>query len=285
MKAKDRGEKYSYKVRAYRKGAGATKYSKFSQKSETSIAVQGKTTLKNFLKVAMAPVGAAMYIWGGGWDHRDMGAGEDALRIGLNPMWRRYAEKQNASYNYQKRRYKWGYGLDCSGYVGWVLYNTMHTKEGKPGMGYVDRAAKMAENCADRGWGTYQKADDVTDYRAGDLMSSSSHVYIVIGECEDGSVVLIHSSPAGVQICGTAAREGEKNSKAIQIARTYMKRYYPAWYGRYPDCSRDISYLKEYNQFRWELLETSVMDDPDLYREKSPKMILKDLFEEKERRG
>lgn len=157
----------------------------------------------------------------------------------------------------------------------------MHTKKGKQGAGYVDKANKIARNCAKEGWGTYRKASSITDYRPGDIMSSSTHVYIVIGKCSDGSVVLVHSSPAGVQICGTVSSSGKRVSKAVKLAKTYMKKYYPSWYRRYPECSRDLSYLKKYNQFRWKLSKGSIMDDPDQYRNRSPKHILKDLFGEK----
>jgi hypothetical protein len=52
-------------------------------------------------------------------------------------------------------------------------------------------------------------------------------VYIVIGQCDDGSVLLVHSSPAGVQINGTTTPSGENDSKAIILATKYMHEYYP----------------------------------------------------------
>ena len=276
-----RGQNYTYKVRAYRLVSGKMKYGRFSNCCETTLAQKSVSTLKNFLTIALKPVGSTMYIWGGGWNKSDHGAGADGLRIGLNPGWRKYASRQTSSYNYKNTRYKRGYGLDCSGFVGWTIYNTLHTSKGKAGEGYVDKARNLAKNYARKGWGTYKKASQIKDYRAGDIMSSSGHVYIVVGECSDGSVVLVHSSPAGVQICGTVTPSGKRNSKAVLLARKYMKKYYPSWYRKFPDCIRDVSYLKKYNQFRWKISENNIMEDPEHYSNKSPKYILEDLLKRK----
>ena len=274
---RESGIRYAYRVRAYKVKKKRIRYGAYSKKSDTTIPVQATTTLRNFLKVSLAPVGSTMYIWGGGWNKADNGAGRDALRIGLNPQWRTFAAGQKASYNYRNYRYKRGYGLDCSGFVGWSVYNSLHTAKGKPGEGYVDKAKNLAKNYAGNGWGTFRKASAVKDYKAGDIMSGSGHVYIVIGSCGDGSVVFVHASPAGVQIGGTATPSGKKSSKAVKLAGKYMKKYYPAWYRRFPDSSRGASYLS-YNQFRWNVSGDSVMEDPDHYRNKSAGEVLKDLF-------
>lgn len=279
LKYRQPGVRYYYKIRAYQIKTKKIQYGKFSKKVDTTLPKNGTTTLRNFLKTALAPVGSTMYIWGGGWNKEDTGAGTDALRIGLNPKWRTFASAQKSTYEYKKYRYRRGYGLDCSGFVGWTLFNVFHTTKGNAGEGYVDKAKNLAKNCAEKGWGSFQKASSVTDYQAGDIMSGPGHVYIVLGECADGSVVLVHSSPAGVQICGTVTPQGEKNSKAIQLAKTYMKSYYPSWYRRFPNCSRDLSYLTKYGQFRWSTAKGNPMEDPENYQEKSAKAILKDLFE------
>lgn len=271
------GTRYIYRVRAYKVKKTKIKYGVYSKKSYTTVPVQATTTLRNFLKVSLAPVGSTMYIWGGGWNKADNGAGKDALRIGLNPQWRTFASKQRASYNYRNYRYKRGYGLDCSGFVGWTVYNSLHTSRGKEGEGYVDKAKNLAKNYAENGWGTFRKASAVKDYKAGDIMSGSGHVYIVIGFCADGSVVLVHSSPAGVQLSGTEAPSGKKNSKAVKLADKYMKKYFPAWHRRFPDNARGASYL-HYSQFRWDVSGSAVMEDPDHYRDQSAKEVLKDLF-------
>ena len=52
-------------------------------------------------------------------------------------------------------------------------------------------------------------------------MSSPTHIYIVVGSCADGSVVLVHSSPAGVRLTGTPDKKGRTNSEAVKLATTY----------------------------------------------------------------
>lgn len=281
LKNKKRGSVYQYKVRAYNKnGKGKKVYGRFGKIAETTVAKNSTSTIKNFLTTALAPVGVTMYIWGGGWNKADTGAGKDGLRIGLNPEWRAFSGKQKASYNYKNHRFQFGRGLDCSGFVGWSIYNIQKTKNGKQGEGYVTKASKMAFSCAKRGWGTYKKAGNIKDWKPGDIMSSATHVYIVVGSCSDGSVVLVHSSPAGVRLSGTPDRKGRKKSEAVKLAKSYMKKY-PSWYRRYPSCEKGRSYLTDYNQFRWKTGKGKLLSDPEGYRNKSAKEVLKDLYRKK----
>lgn len=157
LKKKARGRRYQYKVRAYRTKKKVI-YGKFGKKAETMTAKDSTSTIKNFLTTAITPVGSTMYIWGGGWNKEDTGAGKDGVLIGLNPNWRNFCGKQKASYNYRRNRYQFGAGLDCSGFVGWSIYNIMKTKNGKLGHGYVMKASKMASSFAKYGWGTYKSA-------------------------------------------------------------------------------------------------------------------------------
>ena len=233
-------------------------------------------TLKKFLQTALQPVGSTMYVWGGGWNKADTGAGKEARTIGVSPTWKKFFKKQTKYYDYRNTRYQISNGLDCSGYVGWCIYNLLNTKNGQPG--YVMSASKMAKNFASRGWGKYKSKSKVTNYRAGDIMSSSGHVWIVVGQCSDGSVVLLHSSPPGVQLAGTPSKKGTTNSKAVKLAKKYMKKYYPNWYKKYPNCARGISYLRDYSQMRWDVTGNAIMTDPDGYRNMSAEKILKDLF-------
>lgn len=46
---------------------------------------------------------------------------------------------------------------------------------------------------------------------------------------EDGSVLLVHSSPPGVQISGTPTPNGDLSSQAILLANSIMPERYPAW--------------------------------------------------------
>lgn len=238
-----------------------------------------RSTLKKFLQIALMPVGSTMYVYGGGWNEEDTGAHMDARTMGVSPRWKEFFGQQDSSYNYQNTRYQLRDGLDCSGYVGWVIYNAFNTRSGNTG--YVYLAQNMAQIFADKGWGTYSSPSQVSDYRAGDIMSSSAaHVYLVIGECSDGSVVLAHSSPQGVQINGTAARDGTSYSEAVSLATQYMKQYYPDWYQKYPNCSRGSSYLTSFSRMRWNLTGNCMMSDPENYAKKDAAAILKDLFDE-----
>ncbi len=236
-----------------------------------------ESTLKHFLQIAMQPVGSTMYIWGGGWNEEDTGSGDEAVSIGVSPQWKAFSDRQTGAYDYHNTRYQIHDGLDCSGYVGWALYNLFHTRNGEAG--YVMKAQDMAKTFSGYGWGAYTPASGVRDFKPGDIMSSSGHVYIVVGACGDGSIVVAHSSPPGVQLCGTAAPNGQENSQAASLAREYMGRYFPEWHRRFPNCTRGASYLNTYNQMRWTLGPDNAVDDPDGVAGMSAEQVLKMLFE------
>lgn len=230
-------------------------------------------TLEKFLKTAMEPVGQTMYVWGGGWNEEDTAAGTEAKTIGVSSQWKDFFEQQDANYNYQDTLYQIHDGLDCSGYVGWALYNTMETKSGQNG--YVMLSGAMASTYASYGWGSYYSKDQVKDFLPGDIMSNEEHVYIVLGTCEDGSVLLVHSSPPGVRICGTDSF-GTGQSQAIALAQQIMSEYYPEWYDKFPDCTVDSSYLVDYDQFRW---NTKTFSDASNLQKKSADQIINLLFQ------
>ena len=108
-----------------------------------------KTSILGFLQTAILPVGQTMYVWGGGWNEEDTGAGVEAVTLGISPAWAEFAAKQDAAYDYKKTKYQIHDGLDCSGYVGWVVYNVLETENGKDG--YVLSSTKMAEEFASHG--------------------------------------------------------------------------------------------------------------------------------------
>ncbi len=239
----------------------------------------GVKSIKNFIKTAFEPVGRVMYIYGGGWNEADNGAGTEAMTLGLSQSWLDFTSKQNASYNYAAYDYKKNVnvihnGLDCSGYVGWVIYNVLND-----GKGYVTNSYKMDDMLAQAGYGKIYPKNTYSKRYPGDIMASGcddcKHVYICIGQCSDGSVLLLHSSPPGVQLTGTYTPNGNKNSEAIKLATQYMKKYYPDWYKKYPDSSRNTSYLTHYDKFEW-----TSLSDPDGYKNMTPAQILKDIFGE-----
>lgn len=209
----------------------------------------GEVTMENLLVTALAPVGQTMYIWGGGWNEEDTGAGPDATTLGLSPLWAEFAAQQTAEYDFHDYKYEIHKGLDCSGYVGWVIYNLFETTNGQEG--YVMKSGLMAENFADRGWGSYTPAGEVTDWQTGDIMSMNGHVWMSLGSCEDGSVLILHSSVTGVSVCGTSLPDTER-SQAVILAEEFMSTYYPDWYVKFPDCSRPYRYLTESGRFRWD---------------------------------
>lgn len=198
------------------------------------------STMEHFLQTALEPVGTTMYIWGGGWDAEDNEAGATSTRIGLSPTWKEYAGRQDASYDFTKHRWERENGLDCSGYVGWVLYNTFETKDGE--LGYVMSSTDMALTYAR--WRFGKAIKNPKEFLPGDIVSMDGHVWISLGTCADGSVLFVHSSPPGVMVCGT---EGVAN----QLAEAFMSEYYPDWYERYPNCSKPDSYLENVTLMRW----------------------------------
>lgn len=233
-------------------------------------------TLKNLFEVAIKPVGNTMYVWGGAWNEADTGAGVEAVSIGVSPRWSEFAKQQTSSYNFQKTRYQIHDGLDCSGYIGWAIYNLFNTTNGNEG--YVMKASTMAENFSKRGWGTYTPIGSVKEFAPGSIMSSKGHAYISLGTCSDGSVVLLHSSTPGVQIAGTVTPTGSKNSEAIQLATKYMSTYYPQWYSKFKNVTCDISYLNSYGQMTWDVTGKAALSDPDGFINMTPAEILAKLY-------
>ena len=185
-------------------------------------------TIEKLLQTALKPVGSTMYIWGGGWDGEDSGSGAVSTRIGVSPQWENFARQQDETYDFNEHRYERENGLDCSGFVGWVLYNTFETEEGQTG--YVTTSTDLAESLAERGWGHLIK--NPHEFRPGDIVSMEGHVWICLGTCEDGSVLLVHSSPPGVSVCGTLIPRQEENTKesaAVKLAaESSVYRKFPA---------------------------------------------------------
>ncbi len=241
--------------------------------------VAQKSTLLGLLKKASEPLGQTVYIWGGGWDSGTNTGDGDGNKIGLGKKWVSFFKKQNSSYNYNNTRFQVHNGLDCSGYVGWALYNVFQKTSDNPT--YVMLAQSMAKTHSSWGWGSYKAAGTFSDFRPGDIMSyAGGHVYIVVGQCSDGSVVLMHSSPPGVQLSGTYTRSGSKNSQAVQLATKYMKKYRPAWYAKFPKNERGTSYLTSYSRMRWGLGGKYPMSDPEGLHKMNAEQVLKLVFGE-----
>lgn len=230
-------------------------------------------SMEKLLRTSILPVGSTMYIWGGGWNEEDTGSGIESVTIGLSPAWAEFSSRQTAEYDYTATRYQIHDGLDCSGYIGWLVYNTFHTENGEAG--YVGKAYTMAETFASYGWGDYLAAGTaVDDWKTGDICSMQGHVWMCLGSCQDGSVLLVHSSPPGVRLCGTSLADGS-DSQAVRLAEEYMSARYPGWYDRYPECAVSHSYLEASSRMRW---NSATLPDAQVYQNMSAEETAAFLF-------
>ena len=228
-------------------------------------------SMEHLLSCALLPVGSTMYIWGGGWNEEDTGAGPGATIIGTSPQWKEFASLQNKTYNEKNHRYEIENGLDCSGYIGWIIYNVFEQENNKEG--YVFKSSTIALKYSQKGWGDYIKNPDT--FLVGDIVSMSGHVWLSLGMCDDGSVVLLHSSPPGVSICGTKLANGS-DSEAIKLAKYYMETYFPEWQQKYPNRSVSHSYTKNVTILRW---NSSTLFDIESYQSFDAKTTLETLFQ------
>lgn len=229
-------------------------------------------TIADFLRIAIQPVGQTMYVWGGGWSQEDTGAGVEAVTLGLSPRWAEFAAAQDSSYNHKNTRYQIHDGLDCSGYVGWAIYNVLETENGQPG--YVCKATVMAKALSDRGLGDFIPAANMTQWLPGDIMSMKGHVWIALGMCGDGSVLLLHASPPGVMFSGTLLPDGSE-SQASTLAKQIMQERFPDWYSRYPRCARSHAYLTGSSAMRW---SSELLADPEGLRDMTAEEVVNLIF-------
>ena len=255
----------------------------------------GVKTITNLLRTAFYPCGKTLYVWGGGWNPEDTGSGIGSTTIfkDIVPRWEKFFDKQGKDYTFTEDKDENGAyfnineGLDCSGYVGAVIYNVVNTKSGQDG--YVDSSGKIVPNFVAKGWGELISKEKVNKHYAGDIMGKRGHVYICLGDCDDGSLVLIHSSPKGVQICGTTDKDKNKSSKAIHLAERYMREYYLDFDKKFydenysgPRYVSEVNYLTDFDQMSWytDGRERSLLTDPDKLREMKVEDVLKFLFNE-----
>lgn len=211
-----------------------------------------ESLIEKLCETALLPAGRTLYIWGGGWNESDTGAGADAVSMGISQAWEEFFLSQDASYDFKKHRMERRKGLDCSGYIGWLLYNTL-APYGFPD-DYVRKAGEQGRMLEEKGFGNWKEPSEISGWHPGDIMSSASqgHVYLVLEECEDGSLLICHSSPPGVQVNGTVRSDGRIRSEAVQKAEACMRWIAPEWCRRYNQFWKGGEYLREYGQFRWE---------------------------------
>ena len=189
-------------------------------------------TVKEFLLGAMTPVGKCLYIYGGGWNEEDTGAGVETMSYGVAPRWAEFFDEQDNTYEQEEHEYEIHNGLDCTGYLGYAAYQVFGDKYADDG--YVFSSGSVGDNFLSLFGGTLVPNTKVTEHKAGDVMVKRGHVWIVVGECDDGSVLLLHSSPPNVTFSGTPSADG--NGTEWCLARDAFPR--PAMIHRRdsPDC-------------------------------------------------
>ena len=227
-------------------------------------------TIKRFIQTALIPVGHTMYVYGGGWNETDTLASKEACTIGESKKWKEFYETQTSHYNYRDYLYLSSLGLDCTGYIGWCIYNLLYNENNL--QGFVFKSGVLGEKLHALGLGSVSQSDVVSTRHCGGIFYSTkhSHAYICVGECPDKSVVLLHASPPGVMVSGTQTPENT-DSLAIDISRKFMRKNFPDWFSRYPDTSRSAEYLSDYNRFRF---YNVLVPDPDDFTSLSPEDVL-----------
>lgn len=270
---------------------------------------RGVRTIRNLLKTAFEPMGTTLYVYGGGWNWQDNGSAPQATSYGIAQQWIDFYKAHAGHYN---MKYVWGTGntvedhehgyypyegwnqyyyagLDCSGFIGWLCYNTL-TADGQ-GAGYVGSASAFAKRMAEQHhFGAFTQTPEA--FRTGDIVSIPGHVWMVIGTCADGSTLLIHSSATpdtkgetsgGVQLSAINPKDTGKNCDAYRLAQRYTEKYYPEWFRLYGVILKDYAVYTDYSKnagvFTWNTDGTG-LDDPDGYQRMTPEEILRDLFEE-----
>ncbi|MDO4478116.1 MAG: RICIN domain-containing protein [Lachnospiraceae bacterium] len=237
----------------------------------------GGKTLTNLMQNALIPCGRVLYIWGGGWGD------SDANKIGYLSSWGNFFNSHaNGSYNRNDYKYKYGAGLDCSGYISWVVYNTQFTANNQfsilSGNGTSYNSTKLANRIASLGWATYYGGapGSYRQLKPGDIVSMNGHVWMYVGSCSDGSGVIVHSSPmgqtygGGVQLAGTVNDAGQANSEGYRLAKAYNEKYFSYW--PYPTNTAGNSYrTSAVGYARWN-------NDPDGLKNMTAAQVLNKLL-------
>ena len=284
-----------------------------------SLVNNGAPTIKNLMIRALNEVGRVMYIWGGG---RNVPSGA-RLRIidtvGESPRWLEFASEidskmKSGNYDYNFKNFcnvsknskgeeqlgvassHIGKGLDCSGFMAWLLMNTL-SSEDLTHESFVVRAKYMTELFTKRRLGEFTEFGKIDKVYPGDIISMNqgyddderledeSHVYLALGQFNDGSIILIDMSPPTVRIRGTRDRNssrdsnGKLTSMAIRTAEEYMRNYFPNTYASFPNCTCSSDDYRLDSKMHWDTTSDSrKISDPDRYQSFSPTQILNDLL-------
>lgn len=270
-----RGQRYKYLVQAVSKDGKVR--SKKSRVYSIYVPKKGVTSVKNFLKVAIAPIGNTLYVAGGGYGLEGRNKRGFSSKIGISPQWRYFYERTVKNIDLSKSKYRIHSGLDCSGYVGFAIYNSLEVWDFSNS--YQAYTNILLTHLYKKGLGDYIPKSRVKDYKVGDIMSTFNgdygHTWIVLGTCDDGSIVVVHSSQSGVKLSGSLRPDLKKPSQAHELAKKYMKKYYPIWTRYAKSLYMEYDFVKESGILRW---HDYIMSDPEGYRDMGVEQVLEDLF-------
>ena len=249
-------------------------------------AVPGRRTIKNYLQHALSAMGRVTYMYGGG-----QGNGPNYV-IGFDKLLPTYKDYHDRNIE-NKEKFKNNRGLDCCGYVKWIVYNTFHTEEGKHDTdGGV--ASGYDNSLANKGYGKIVYKDknwSSVDLKPGDIVSSGPHIWTIIGKSENGGYVMIHSSQTGelVRLGGTsgtgAVNTAKKYNDIVNTASTEVMGNTPVdWFpegkgqgsGKFTRGGDSYS-NKSTEIFRWNYDSTG-LEDPDGILNMSAEQILELLI-------
>ena len=135
-------------------------------------------------------------------------------------------------------------------------------------------AEQIASSLTAYGYGTVTACSPSSTFKPGDIISISGHCYLVLGQCSDRSVLLIHSTPnGGVQVSGTV--NGGSSSQASRLAQSFMQQNYPAWWASFGGEGRQSVSASAYlngRKFSWTV--NGQVGDSAGMQNKSPEQVL-----------
>ncbi len=252
-------------------GVATVKTSSGSSSTVVPQTTSSARTIKNYLQNGLMPIGQCLYVWGG-WSHGNT--------KGVPSEWKKFYDEHSSGYDYHGYMYQRTKGLDCSGFVGWCAYQVMETKSG--GTNYTVVSGSVGPSYVSSGWGSIvtQAKLSKSNYKMypGDIGYNDSHTWIILGQCSDGSCVILHSTNnGGPQLAGTPTPAGNYSSQAITLAEKYMAKFPGYVKNKNTSMYRTTTanYMKQGSYLRW---NRSTLSDPDGYLNMTADKILADLF-------
>lgn len=191
----------------------------------------GRRTLTNFMATAFSCMGRVTYVLGGGHSPSLI-----STHIGLDStVLDTYEYLYTNDLMNSNSCYKSGSdeGLDCSGYVSYVINNTMFNETSgeclqgpcTPGVG---------KEAAAKGWGSIVKTTEVKadDLQPGDIIEfgtnyGNGHIVIVVGKTSSGDTVIIHAPQGGcnVELAGIGSEAVDTAYKYNEVVNSVSSTY------------------------------------------------------------